>query len=106
MTHTIEDHIIDNLRKHSWMAYKRHEAICEMLKEKWGTISWENAADINHDWLSYDRIWRVVQEEHPELFPQDLELQKKVREQNYEIKVLHMEPGFYQMANGEPCVSG
>lgn len=98
---TIYDHIYDNLLKHSWMRLDRHGAIKEMLKEKYENVAWENLADVAHDWLSYDRVFRLVQSENPNVRPEDWETQKKVREQNYEINVLGREPGYKVMSEEE-----
>ena len=101
MTHTIYQHIYDNLLKHSWMRYDRHGAIKEMLREKYVSVDWENLPDIAHDWISYDRVFRLCQSENPDVRPDDWETKKKVREQNYEIKVLGREPGFKPMTESE-----
>ena len=94
---TIYQHILGNLLKHSWMRYDRHGAIKEMLKEKYDVVGWENLPDVAHDWLSYDRVFRLVQSENENIRPHDWETQKKVREQNFEMKTLHREPGFHSL---------
>lgn len=72
-----------------------------MLKEKYETISWENLDDIAHDWLSYDRVFRLCQSENPDVRPHDWEERKKIREQDYEINVLGREAGFKEMSENE-----
>ena len=94
---TIYQHIYNNLLKHSWMRYDRHGAIKEMLKEKYENCSWANVDDISHDWLSYDRVFRKVQEENKDVQVENHDTQKKVREQNYEIKVLGRQAGFHSI---------
>ena len=91
---TIYQHIYNNLLKHSWMRYDRHEAIREMLKEKYDVVGWENLPDVAHDWLSYDRVFRKVLEEHPELQGDGYEQRKKVLEQSFELD-LGYEPNYY-----------
>lgn len=98
---TIYDHILNSLLKHSWMRYDRHGAIREMLKEKYEGVSWENVADVSHDWISYDRVFRLVQSENPNVRPHDWETQKKVREQKFEINVLGREPGYKELTEDE-----
>lgn len=98
---TIYDHIYNNLLKHSWMRYDRHGAIKEMLKEKYENVAWDNLDVVAHDWISYDRVFRLVQSENPSVRPENWETQKKVREQNYEINTLGREVGFKQMTEDE-----
>lgn len=101
MTSTIYDTIYNNLLKHSWMRYDRHKAIKEMLQGKYEVVDWNNLPDVAHDWISYDRVFRLVQSENPNVRPHDWEEKKKVREQNYEINVLGREPGFREMTEDE-----
>ena len=76
------------------MRYDRHGAIKVMLQEKYTDCSWNNVQDIAHDWLSYDRVFREVQNENKDVQTENHNLSKKVREQNYEINVLGKEVGF------------
>lgn len=98
---TIYDHILNNLRRHSWMRYDRHKAIKEMLKEKYTDVSWENLDDIAHDWLSYDRVFRLVQQENKEVQTENHDLNKNAREQNYELNVLGREMGYKELTEDE-----
>lgn len=83
------------------MRYDRHKAIKEMLKEKYTVISWENLDDVAHDWLSYDRVFRLVQSENKEIQTENHDTQKKVREQKFEISALGREVGFKEMTEDE-----
>jgi hypothetical protein len=93
---TIYKDILYNLERHSWMRTDRHGAIKDMLKEKYTSCTWENIADIAHDWLSYDRVFRQCQSENPHIQPPNYEKRKKIREQEYEMEQLGMESLYRQ----------
>ncbi len=83
------------------MRYDRHKAIKEMLQDKYEVVDWSNLPDVAHDWISYDRVFRLVQSENPNVRPENWEEQKKVREQKYEVNVLGREPGYKVLTEDE-----
>lgn len=94
---TIYNHIKNNLLKYSWMRSDRHRAITEMLKEKYGdNLYWDKVREIGQDWISYDRIFRLVQAENEELRGVNYEEQKKIKEQSFEINVLNKEVNYHK----------
>jgi len=91
MTTTIYDHILANLRRYTWMRSDRHGAIRAMLQEKYSVCNWNNVDDIARDWLSYDRVFRLVQNENKDVQVAGHEEKKVVREQSYELTTLARE---------------
>lgn len=97
----IYDEIYDYLLARSWARERknRKEVILEMLWDKWAhnenSISKGRAKNFADDWVSYDRIFRLVQQENEELRGKDYGT-KDIVEQRFEVDVLHREPGFHQ----------
>ncbi len=96
---TIQDIIIGYLRRHSFARERRHknEAIIAMLLDKYGDpVPTSKLAEFSKDFTSYDRIWRLVLSEHPDLRGQDY-ADKDIYEQEFQINMLGMESGYHKL---------
>ena len=101
MTHTIYDQIKSYLEHHSYARERRfrNKALVEMLLEKHGDGSMffplSKLKDFVEDYVSYERVWRLVLEDCPELRGNDYK-DKDIYEQKFEIERLGREVGYNQ----------
>ena len=101
MTHTIYDTIKAYLEKHSYARERRvrSSVIVSLLKEKYADGSMffpiDRLEDFAKDYVSYDRVFRLVQEEHSNLQGNDYK-DGKALSQSFQMEVLGREVGYPQ----------